>query len=143
LMLFGLSGAVGTMVGGWEADRFGPHRTLLLHVAAMVATMALLPLTQGSYALMLAVLLVWGVAGFGMMAPQQARLAGLSPQQAPMLLSVNSSMLYGGTAIGAAVSGAAAPTVGFAQLSWVGLPFALIGLLLLVLVPSTAAKRRP
>ena len=57
--------------------------------------MALVPLTQGHYGLIV-LFLVWGVAGFGMMAPQQSRLAALSPAQAPILLSINTSMLYFG-----------------------------------------------
>ena len=40
-------------------------------------------------------------AGFGVMAPQQSRLAGMAPAQAPLLLSLNGSMLYVGTALGA------------------------------------------
>jgi DHA1 family inner membrane transport protein len=68
-----------------------------------------------------------------MMTPQQSRLAVLSPAQAPLLLSLNTSMLYGGTALGAAIGGAAAPWVGFDKLAWVGVPFALAALVLLAL----------
>ena len=63
------------------------------------------PLTQGHYALLVAVFMTWGTAGFGMMTPQQSRLAALAPPQAPILLSLNSSMLYFGTALGAAIGG--------------------------------------
>jgi DHA1 family inner membrane transport protein len=77
---------------------------------------------------MVATFVVWGVAGFGMMAPQQSRLASLSPAQTPILLSLNSSMLYLGTAAGAALGGAVASPVGFANLAWVGVPFALAAL---------------
>lgn len=128
LMLFGLSGVIGTLVGGWANDRFGPRRTLALQLAVLGAMMALAPFTQGHFPAMLLVFLVWGVAGFGMMTPQQSRLAGLAPAQAPVLLSLNTSMLYFGTAAGAAIGGAAASRVGFVQLAWVGLPFVLAGL---------------
>jgi MFS transporter, DHA1 family, inner membrane transport protein len=90
--------------------------------------MALLPLTQGHYPLLVATLVVWGIAGFGMMTPQQSRLAVLAPAQAPILLSLNTSMLYFGTALGAAIGGAVSGWVGFAQMAWVGVPFALAGL---------------
>jgi DHA1 family inner membrane transport protein len=93
--------------------------------------MLLLPLSAGHWWLMMAVLLVWGTCGFGMMAPQQSLLAALAPAQAPALFSFNSSMLYFGTAAGAALGGAAAPWVGFAHLPWVGVIGAGIGLLLL------------
>jgi DHA1 family inner membrane transport protein len=136
LMLFGLSGVIGTLVGGWENDRIGPIRTLWLHLGALALTMALVPLTAGSDLAIVAVFFAWGIAGFGMMTPQQSRLAVLSPSQAPLLLSLNTSMLYAGTALGAAIGGAAAPWVGFDKLAWVAVPFALAAMGLL------AAHRR-
>ena len=99
--------------------------------------MVLLPLTRASWPLLMATLLVWGTAGFGMMVPQQSRLATLAPAQAPMLLSLNTSMLYLGTAIGAIVGGALADRLGFAQLAWAGLPFVACGLVILLFVHTS------
>ena len=128
LMLFGLSGVIGTVLGGWCQDRFGALRSLRALICLLGLMMLLLPLTQGHYAPMVVVFVFWGIAGFGMMAPQQTRLAALSPVEAPLLLSLNSSMLYMGTALGAAIGGAASASLGFAPLSWVSLPFALAAL---------------
>ena len=127
-MLFGVSGVLGTMIGGWANDRFGARRTLVVQLSVLGTTMLLVPLTQGHYALLVAVFMTWGTAGFGMMTPQQSRLAALAPPQAPLLLSLNSSMLYFGTALGAAIGGAVAGELGFARLAWVGVPFVLAGL---------------
>ena len=132
LMLFGVAGVVGSLIGGAANDRFGARPTMLVQMPLLATMMLLLPLTGGHYVAMLAVLFVWGCAGFGMMTPQQNRLATLAPAQAPLLLSLNSSMLYLGTALGAAVGGAALDQVGFARLPWVGAPFALMGLALLM-----------
>jgi DHA1 family inner membrane transport protein len=145
LAAFGVSGVVGTLLGGRAGDRFGPRRTLAVQLALLVAMMALLPLTTGHPAAMLVVLLAWGVAGFGMMAPQQVRLAQLAGAQAPLALSLNSSMLYLGTALGATVGGLAAAHIGFERLSWAGAPFAVAGWLLLVAgarpsAPAVSAK---
>jgi DHA1 family inner membrane transport protein len=82
-------------------------------------------------------LIVWGTAGFGMMVPQQSRLATLAPAQAPMLLSLNASMLYLGTALGAIVGGALADRLGFAQLAWAGVPFVACGLAILQAVHTS------
>ena len=133
LMLFGCSGVAGTLIGGAANDRFGPHRTQGVQMLLLAAMMLALPLTAGHWPAMMAVLVLWGTAGFGMMAPQQSRLVALAPAQAPLLFSFNSSMLYLGTAAGAALGGVAAPLVGFAQLPWVGVSGALLGLLLLAL----------
>jgi DHA1 family inner membrane transport protein len=143
LALFGVSGVVGTLVGGWAHDRFGARRTLTVQLAVLAAMMALVPLTRGSYAALLAVFLVWGIAGFGMMAPQQSRLAALAPAQAPILLSLNTSMLYFGTAFGAAIGGPASLAVGFERLAWVGVPFAVLGWLTLRLAGTTPRIAQP
>jgi MFS transporter, DHA1 family, inner membrane transport protein len=149
LMLFGLSGVVGTLLGGAANDRFGARPTMLLLLATLVASMGVLPLAAGHYAAMLSVMLVWGTAGFGMMAPQQSRLAQMAPAQAPLLLSLNTSMLYLGTALGAVVGGMAAAPLGMDKLAWAGVPFAAAGWLLLAFgrqVPAAAplaAAQRP
>lgn len=106
-MVFGLAGTAATLSGGWASDRFGPLRTLRVQLALLLGMMLAVPLTRGHYALMMVVFVVWGVAGFGMMSPTQARLATVSPTQAPILFSMNASMLYFGTALGAAAGGAA------------------------------------
>jgi MFS transporter, DHA1 family, inner membrane transport protein len=83
------------------------------------------------------------MAGFGMMTPQQSRLAALAPAQAPVLLSLNTSMLYGGTALGAALGGAASGVIGFDRLSWIGVPFALAGLAALWLAGDHVRRLQP
>jgi MFS transporter, DHA1 family, inner membrane transport protein len=131
LALFGVSGVAGTLLGGAANDRFGAQTTLAVGLPLLGLTMALLPLTAGSWAWMLVVMTVWGAAGFSMMSPQQGRLAALAPAQAPLLLSLNASMLYIGTALGAAVGGAALVALGSARLPWAGIPFVLVACLLL------------
>jgi predicted MFS family arabinose efflux permease len=145
LAVFGLAGVGGTLMGGWATDRFGALRTMRFQLAVLVAMMCLLPLTRGNVPATMAVLVAWGIAGFGLMAPQQSRLASLSPAQAPLLLSLNGSMLYVGTALGAVISGTLLEQVGFAHLGWVGVPFGLLAMLTLVFdrmpsrVPASAA----
>jgi MFS transporter, DHA1 family, inner membrane transport protein len=139
LALFGLAGVAGTLARGWANDRFGPRRTLAAGLLCMGAAMALLPATAGSWAALVAVLWLWGVFGFALMAPQQSRLAALAPPQAPLLLSLNASMLYLGTALGAIVGGAVTARLGLAQLALAGLPFVAIALALLAFGPHSPA----
>ncbi len=139
LSLFGLCGMAGTVLGGRATDRFGSSPTMKVMLATLVSMMLLLPWTAGRTPAMLLVLALWGFAGFGMMAPQQSRLASASPEQAPLLLSLNASMLYIGMALGAALGGAAAGQVGFARLPWVAAPLAAMALALLWITE----QRRP
>ena len=145
LALFGLAGVAGTLMGGWANDKFGSLATLRVQLAVLVSMMCLLPLTQGQLVATVATMVVWGMAGFGLTAPQQSRLVNLSPAEAPLLLSLNSSMLYLGTALGAVVSGALIPSVGLANLSWVGAPFGLAALATLWFdrAPATSSLPQP
>ena len=140
LAIFGLAGVAGTLLGGWANDRFGSLLTIRIQLTVLVSMMCLLPLTQGHLPATVATLVVWGMAGFGLTAPQQSRLVSLSPTQAPLLLSLNSSMLYLGTALGAVVSGALIQSVGLAHLSWIGAPFGLAALLTLAFDRAPAAS---
>ena len=135
LLLFGLSGVAGTLIGGVANDRFGALKSLSVLLVLLGSMMLALPLTQGNWIFMVGVMLLWGTAGFGMMAPQQTRLAALSPAHAPLLLSLNTSMLYLGTALGAVLGGVFVPSLGFTHLAWVGAPLAGLALLLLWLGP--------
>ncbi|HET9823036.1 MAG TPA: MFS transporter, partial [Burkholderiaceae bacterium] len=131
LALFGVAGVVGTVLGGFLNDRLAPRPLLAVQLSMLGFSMSVLPLTAGSWPALMAALATWGVAGFGMMTPQQARLAALAPRQAPLLLSLNASMLYLGTALGAVVGGGAVTHLGPAQLGWVGVPFVALGLAIL------------
>ena len=142
LGVFGLAGVAGTLIGGWANDRFGSLRCLRVLLSVMMVMMAALPLTRGHPLLTLIMLVTWGVASFGITAPQQSRLTNLSHTQAPLLLSLNGSMLYIGTALGSVLSGTLIGTVGFAELAWVGLPFVALSMITLFfdrsLVPQHA-----
>ena len=145
LALFGLAGVAGTLTGGWATDRFGAVHTMKVQLCTLLSSMCLLPLTSGNIPAMLATLVVWGVAGFGLMAPQQSRLVSLSPEQAPLLLSLNGSMLYIGTAVGAVISGSLIDIAGLKNLAWVGAPFGVVALLTLWFdrAPGSAATTAP
>jgi DHA1 family inner membrane transport protein len=133
LLAVGVSGVIGTLVGGWANDRFGPVQTLRVQLFVFLLAQLAVPLTSGNYAFVMVVMLVWGTAGFGMMPAQQARLATASPANAPLLLSLNTSMLYFGTALGSIVGGAASGSLGFGQVAWAGVPFLLLGFVTLLL----------
>ena len=142
LALFGIAGVTGTLSGGLANDRFGPRRTLMVQLTVLGTAMALLPLTRGSWAALVAALMTWGVAGFGMMVPQQSRLAAMAPTQAPLLLSLNTSMLYLGTAAGAMVGGAAANHLGLVHLAWAAVPFVALALAIVALVHTSGPAVR-
>jgi DHA1 family inner membrane transport protein len=137
----GLAGVAGTLLGGWAADQLGPRRTIALLLGILSLAMVAVPWTAGHLAWTAAVFAVWTVCGFGIMTPQQSRLAELAFTQAPLLLSVNASMVYIGTALGSAIGGAALGAIGFERLSWLGALFVAAALATLTLPP--AGPQRP
>ena len=140
LALFGCGGVIGTLMGGWAADRLGVLPTLALQLSIVTLMLGLLPLTQGHPVLLTLAMVTWSINSFGSMTPQQSRLIGLAPAQAPMLMSLNSSMLYVGAALGAAAGGSLIGVVGMRRLPWVAVPF--LALALISLWPDWRDEQR-
>ncbi|MGJ7527051.1 MFS transporter [Variovorax sp. GB1P17] len=134
----GVAAAFGTAAGGWATDRFGADRmaqgfALMLVVilgglsfsAQMLPYGLALPLIVGLSAL-------WGFAGWGFGPAQAVRLIRLSPDRAPMTLSLHASAIYLGIAAGSALGGAAIELFGVSAVGWVGGASQLAGLMLLL-----------
>jgi MFS transporter, DHA1 family, inner membrane transport protein len=136
LAIFGIAGVVGTVSGGWATDKFGARTTLLVQMLGMGLMMTVLPFTATQPPIMVVALFIWGVCGFGMMTPQQSSLASIDISRAPLLLSLNTSMLYFGTAIGAIAGGLAGTNLGYGKISWAAAVFCVAAFLVLVTYPK-------
>jgi DHA1 family inner membrane transport protein len=128
LMLFGfgLASAVGARLGGIAADQWGAGRTVLAYLILSLSV-ALRP-TRAMLALLPAILL-WGFASWGLITAQQARLIALAPTLAAVSLSLNSSAIYLGSALGAAVGALVIADGGVGCLGWVAAGFSMVALL--------------
>lgn len=113
LAAFGVAALVGTFAGGALADRFGPTRMLYAICAGFVAVFAAVWAMPGRTGPLLAVFLLWGTIGFAFYAAQQSRLVAIAPRQATVMLALNATMLYLGTAAGAAMGGAVIASIGY------------------------------
>jgi predicted MFS family arabinose efflux permease len=81
---------------------------------------------------MLPAILLWGLASWGLMTAQQARLVALAPALAPVSLSLNSSAIYLGSATGAAVGALVIADGAMGRLGWVAAGFSLSALLIVL-----------
>ncbi|MDP2442184.1 MAG: MFS transporter [Hydrogenophaga sp.] len=99
---FGLAGNVG--LSRW-IDRIGAARAVLLTLGAMVLSLLLWPLGQAGVWQQALVLVPWALGCFACNSAQQARLVHLSPALAPATVALNTSAMYGGQALGAALGG--------------------------------------
>ncbi|MFI1797015.1 MFS transporter [Streptomyces sp. NPDC020379] len=108
LWAWGVGGVLGSLAAGPLVDRGGRIRALVGVVLAAVATaQALLPaLAPHPFAAGLA-LVLWGAGGWALQVPQQHRLLALSPGRGPVVLALNNSALYLGSAVGSALGGLA------------------------------------
>ncbi len=124
LFVFGVAAAVGNTIGGHVADRWDKRQFLILATAMMVVSFAALSLlaafAPAGWALcgVVCAITIWALFGWSLPAVQQVRLLMIDPHLAPVTLSLNSSAIYLGAAIGA-VLGAA--TVQWTSLAMIGL----------------------
>jgi predicted MFS family arabinose efflux permease len=146
LLGFGLASAVGTWLGGITADRWGARPTVI--VGSGLALVAYFALSLGAVLgparampVMLPAILLWGLASWGLMTAQQARLVALAPALAPVSLSLNSSAIYLGSATGAAAGALVIADGAVGRLGWVAAGFSLSALLV-VLASGRSANQR-
>lgn len=138
LLGFGLASAVGTQLSGSAADRWGARHTVI--VCGGLALLAYLTFALGAALrpaqpphVMLPAILLWGLASWGLIAAQQARLVALAPALAPVSLSMNSSAIYLGSAMGAAAGAWVVADGAVERLGWVAAAFGLAALLSVLL----------
>jgi predicted MFS family arabinose efflux permease len=146
LMAFGAAAVVGSLTGGYLADRFGVRFVIpcaLLLIAIVYAALGALAGGPGwsaspSAAAAVLLLAVWGLVGWQLPAAQQLNLIELAPQAAPIVLSLQGSALYLGVSTGALVGSLALEFGSPAWLGWIG-----AGCELAALLVWMARKPRP
>jgi predicted MFS family arabinose efflux permease len=141
LLGFGLTSMVGTHLGGRAADRWGARPTVILGCGFALLAYVILSVGPAlgpalAMAVLLPAILLWGVAGWGLITAQQPRLVALAPALAPVSLSLNSSAIYLGSATGAA---AGALVIGHGAVGRLGL--VATGFSLAALVAVLASSR--
>jgi len=137
--LFGACGLVGNMVVSRFIDRVGAGRMVLITTALITLSLLLWPMAS-TLAWLAVVLVPWGLGCFATNSAQQARLVGLAPALAPGSVALNSSGIYTGQAVGAALGGWLLAHNAQVWMSWVG--FALL-LVAITLSAAIDRSRRP
>jgi predicted MFS family arabinose efflux permease len=96
LLLWGVAATVGNLAAGRLTDRFGSRTIINGAIAVLVLNFLALPWTSASLPTAAIALVIWGVCGWGLVVPQQARLINIAPNAAPLLMGLNSAALYVG-----------------------------------------------
>src|SRR5439155_20425451 len=103
--VYGVCGVIGTAIGTRIVDSWGAWKTSLMFTALLLAGVAGWALSAGIYPLMAVSVAIWGLGFASANSMQQVRLVGAAPALASASVSLNTSVLYIGQAIGSAVGG--------------------------------------
>jgi predicted MFS family arabinose efflux permease len=96
LLLWGVAATVGNLAAGRLTDRFGSRVIINGAIVVLVLNFLALPWSSASLPTAAIALVIWGVCGWGLVVPQQARLINIAPAAAPLLMGLNSAALYVG-----------------------------------------------
>ncbi|MCX5396271.1 MFS transporter [Streptomyces sp. NBC_00102] len=144
LFLYGLGAVLGNLASGYATDRWGSVRVLTFGYIGMVLALGLLTwlaATHVSLVLLVGVLvLLWGAASWCQTPAQQHRLIEAAPQEAPLVVSLNSSGIYLGIGLGTVLGGITLPH-GATTVYGLGAALAAAALLFLRLTARAAARK--
>lgn len=130
LLILGIFSMLGTRFGGYSADRLGTERTLLLCLTIHALALLSLPLLTGSWLATLMSMIIWVSAAWMTGPTMQTYFVQRVPQATDLALSLNSSVMQLGTALGAGLGGmVVSSTTSSGYNPWVGGGMLLLGLL--------------
>ncbi|MER6766882.1 MULTISPECIES: MFS transporter [Amycolatopsis] len=139
LLVNGAGFFLGNRLVGWVTDRFASLRVIAAGLGVVVVAAASLGVVQRWFVPTLVVLFLLGVLGSMLFIPQQNRVFAAGGDVAAVALSLNGSMNYVGTAIGAGAGGLVLANAGP---EWLGPAAALLAALVLAVALSTAPERQ-
>ena len=103
--VYGVCGVIGTVIGTRIVDSWGAWKTSLMFTLVLLAGVAGWALSAGIYPLMAVSVAIWGLGFASTNSMQQVRLVGAAPSLASASVSLNTSVLYIGQAVGSAIGG--------------------------------------
>ncbi len=102
---FGAFGLVGNLALSRWVDRLGASRAVLITLGLIALSLLLWPIGRYGFWPQALIAVPWALGCFSSNSAQQARLVHLSPELAPASVALNTSAMYGGQAMGAALGG--------------------------------------
>jgi DHA1 family inner membrane transport protein len=103
--LYGLFGFVGVAIATRIVDSWGAYKTSLLFTTLLLTGVVGWALSAGIYFLMACSVAIWGLGFASTNSMQQVRLVTAAPALASASVSLNTSVLYIGQAVGSAIGG--------------------------------------
>lgn len=132
LLIAGICSFAGSKVGGGIADAKGSKFTIYAGLSIQAGTLLLLTWFNGSIYAVIPLIMVWMAATWATSPAQQLYLVTSVPQSPDIALSVNTSFIQFGFALGSGIGGLVISSSSIGNLGWSGLVMVLVALLLAV-----------
>lgn len=120
LFAFGLASLLGSQVGGFGVDKWGIPRSMIGSLILHSVVLFLLTAFSHSSMVVLPLLMLWSFFAWSQGPVQQVYLIGMAPQASGIILSLNSSIVQLGTAVGAVIGGIVVENISLTAVGWLG-----------------------
>lgn len=134
LLLAGICSFLGSSLGGMAADKKGPIFTIFSGIILQILMLMLLAFVTGNLVVMVAVIMIWMIATWSTSPAQQLYLVTLVPKSPDIALSVNTSFIQFGFALGSGLGGLVLSRTSILNLSWISAGTVLLALLMTILM---------
>ncbi|WP_405082881.1 MFS transporter [Paenibacillus chitinolyticus] len=134
LFLAGICSFVGSKVGGQLADAKGAKFTICLGLLLQAAALLLFALAGVHLFVLILVIMIFMLATWSTSPAQQLYLVTMAPRNPDIALSVNTSFIQFGFALGSGLGGLVVSRTSVLYLNWLGLAAVSIALLLAILL---------
>ncbi|MGY8610202.1 MFS transporter [Bacillus altitudinis] len=134
LLLAGICSFLGSSLGGMAADKKGPIFTIFSGIILQIMMLMLLAFVTGNLVIMVAVIMIWMIATWSTSPAQQLYLVTLVPKSPDIALSVNTSFIQFGFALGSGLGGIVLNGTSVLNLSWLSAGTVFLALLMTILM---------
>lgn len=132
-LLYGVFGFIGIAVATRIVDYWGAYKSSLLFTSLILTGITGWALSAGIYPLMACSVAIWGLGFASTNSMQQVRLVTAAPALASASVSLNTSVLYIGQAVGSAIGGVLYAGGWFHASGYVAMGFVTLALFVVVL----------
>ncbi|WP_028401169.1 MFS transporter [Ectobacillus panaciterrae] len=119
LMTLGIGSLIGSRLGGFLADRIGIVRTIFGAMIVQILTLVLLSAGSGWVLVTIPLLMLWEIACWTFGPTQNFNLVSLAPEASGIALSLNSSFVQFGFAVGAGIGGIVVGGWSIMEITWI------------------------
>ncbi|BBI33552.1 MFS transporter [Cohnella abietis] len=142
LLILGVFAFIGSRVGGYAVDKWGPVRTISISLIVHSTALFVLTVTAASPIGVLLTIMVWGIAAWATTPANQFYLMSLKPQSSEVVLSYNTALMNIGMTLGAGLGGVFIKYISVQNLGWIGGSMVLLALVIASFSFKLTPKRR-